>query len=118
MTATHVPMQKKCARAPGFPSFDTVRRHAYAMSYVVPVHQGLGVLLSPDAGVWVGISKRNSSHPPGQRGWVLFSSAISLRSRTGPVFRVLESSNIRMYKENFNYDDCDRKRNLCRAENQ
>jgi hypothetical protein len=33
------------------------------MSYVVPVHQRRGVLLSPDAGVWVGISKRNSSQP-------------------------------------------------------
>jgi hypothetical protein len=119
MTETHGPMQKNCPARRGqwAASFDTVQPRAYAMNHVVPVHQRRGVLLSPDAGVWVGISKRNSSHPPGERGWVLFSSAIT---RGKPAWADVSSMGEFKYTkiQGDSYDDCDRKRNLYRAENQ
>src|SRR5215472_13478399 len=99
------------------PSFDTVRRRAYARGYALPVHQRRDVLLSPRAGVWVGMSERNSSHPPGERGWVLFSSAVIRRKPDwADVSSIAEFKYTHIQGES--YDDCDRKRNLYRAENQ
>ena len=58
-------------RAPGRDVFDSGIRRAYPNRYVLSVRRRRDVLLSSDAGVWLG-TLRNSSHPPGEAGGFCF----------------------------------------------
>jgi hypothetical protein len=84
-----------------------VDRHfepAYSLCiYVPPIRHRVDVLLlSPDAGVWVG-TQRNSSHPPGESGWVSLSSAFELGSRgRDRIFGIVRNKST---EETYDYRD-------------
>ena len=73
MRATPATMQKDCGRltARRAGQFDTGSRRFYPRNMFLPLHRLCHVLLSPGAGVWVGISEILSS-PPGEAGGFRF----------------------------------------------
>jgi hypothetical protein len=68
-------------------TIDSMSEAAYPNSYdLLTRHRGY-VLLLPDAGMWVG-TRRESSHPPGESGWVLFFSAFKSWELGGLDFEI------------------------------
>jgi hypothetical protein len=66
-------MQKNLAnhRIGARAAFDREFGHAYSCGYVSPTRHRVDLLLSCDAGVWVG-TQAKSSHPPGKAGGFCF----------------------------------------------
>jgi len=62
-------MQKRCRRAGEtiWQTFDTRIPRAYPNGYVLPLHRQSDVLLSPLAGVWVGLKREILPTHPAKR---------------------------------------------------
>jgi len=90
MCATLLAMQNNDGVAAVRPltPFDTRRRRAYPNHYVSSQRRHGHVLLSPDAGVWVGIIEILPTHPA-KAGGFLFSSALEAGAPGGgPTFGI------------------------------
>jgi len=75
-------------RRSALPTFDTRLQRAYPIDYVSPSERRPDVLLSSDAGSWVG-TQRNSSPPTRHSGWVSFSPAFCQQGAGRAIFGIL-----------------------------
>jgi len=72
MTQAALAMQKRCGRTGETicQAFDTRIPRAYPNRYVLPLHRQSDVLLSPLAGVWVGLKREIlATHPATRVGY-------------------------------------------------
>ena len=83
-------MQERLRNAghPGLSAFDMNISRAYPKHHVLPFRRQRHVLLSLDAGVWVG-TERDFFPPTRRSGWVSFSSAILSKAPGGWTFEIL-----------------------------